>query len=98
MRMLQVRLVWEILEIQENKKEKKKKKESCGAKRRGSCYCIRLFRYSTVTPFSFISSVNFTFAIVVLPPHHNFSIAHNRRKHNAVVVDHKYMGASAPNS
>ena len=44
------------------------------------------------------SSVNFTFAIVVLPPHHNFSIAHNRRKHNAVVVDHKYMGASAPNS
>ena len=36
-------------------KRRKKKKESCGAKRRGS-YCIRLFRYSTVTPFSFISS------------------------------------------
>ena len=42
------------------KKKKRKKKESCGAKRRSSyyCHCIRLFRYSTVTPFSFISSVS----------------------------------------
>lgn len=48
-----LRRFWKFREI----KRRKKKKESCGAKRRGS-YCIRLFRYSTVTPFSFISSVS----------------------------------------